>query len=206
MAQSELNHHHARSCYLCGRDYGIRSIGIHVPNCLKKWEDEQKRLPRRQRRSPPERPEKLDRVMEGLIHGEELKEFNEAAVKKWNTAVLVMCEHCLRTFFPEKVGKHQTSCTKSNPMKNLNKTTGKASMQEALVNYPQQKKIKSRNQGSNPSQIVRTSAENEAIIRNLLEAKDDNELLKDRKLSSQLIHLMDCLIESKLRDNKAMIR
>ena len=144
--------------------------------------------------------------MEGLIHGEELKEFNEAAVKMWNTAVLVTCEHCLRTFFPEKVGKHQTSCTKLNPMKNLNKTKGKASMQEALVNYPQQKKIKSRKQGSNPSQIVRTSEENEAILCNLLEAKDDNELLKDRKLSSQLIHLMDCLIESKLRDNEAMIR
>merc|ERR1712123_414644 len=107
------------SCYLCGRDYGLRSIAIHVPHCLKKWEDEQKKIPRSKRRSPPKRPEKLDRVIEGLIHGEELKEFNEEATKTWNTAVLVECGHCLRTFFSRKVRKTPDVMHKREPMKNL---------------------------------------------------------------------------------------
>ena len=84
------------SCYLCGRDFGTRSIAIHVPNCAKKWEDEQKKLPKSERRSPPQAPDNLDRVMAGQLEGEELKEFNMAAVKQWNEAVLVSCGHCKR--------------------------------------------------------------------------------------------------------------
>ena len=26
------------TCYICGRDFGSRSIGIHLPSCTKKWE------------------------------------------------------------------------------------------------------------------------------------------------------------------------
>ena len=29
------------TCYICGRDFGTRSIGIHLPSCVKKWETEQ---------------------------------------------------------------------------------------------------------------------------------------------------------------------
>ena len=29
------------TCYICGRDFGTRSIGIHLPSCTKKWENEQ---------------------------------------------------------------------------------------------------------------------------------------------------------------------
>ena len=42
------------SCYICGRDFGTKSISIHIPNCIKKWELEQKKLPKSQRRPPPE--------------------------------------------------------------------------------------------------------------------------------------------------------
>ena len=84
------------SCYFCGRDYGIKSIAIHVPHCTKRWEDEQRKLPKSQRRSPPQAPDNLDRVMAGQLGGEELREFNIAAVKKWNEAVLVSCSHCKR--------------------------------------------------------------------------------------------------------------
>ena len=31
------------TCYICGRDFGSRSIGIHLPSCTKKWE--QVRIP-----------------------------------------------------------------------------------------------------------------------------------------------------------------
>ena len=84
------------SCYLCGRDFGSRSIAIHVPNCAKKWEDEQRKVPKSLRRSPPRAPDNLDRVMEGKLDGEELRQFNIEAVKMWNEAVLVTCQHCKR--------------------------------------------------------------------------------------------------------------
>lgn len=44
-------------CYICGRQYGSRSIEIHIPQCLKKWELQNERLPKNQRRPPPPRPE-----------------------------------------------------------------------------------------------------------------------------------------------------
>jgi recombination DNA repair RAD52 pathway protein len=148
--------------------------------------------------------------MEGLIHGEELKEFNEAAIKMWNTAVLVECVHCQRTFFPQKLRKHQTSCTKMNPMKNPNKTRGNASRQEALVNYPQEKKrkyvkesLKSTNASKEAdSKMVNTSEENKPMLSNILDAIKDNQISQDKELSSQLLHLMDYLIESKLKSNQ----
>ena len=36
------------SCYICGRDFGTKSISIHIPNCIKKWEAAQKKLPKEQ--------------------------------------------------------------------------------------------------------------------------------------------------------------
>merc|ERR1739838_79224 len=136
------------SCYLCGRDFGTRSIAIHVPNCAKKWEDEQKKLPKSERRSPPQAPGNFDRVMTGQLEGEELKEFNMAAVKQWNEAVLVSCDHCKRTFFPNKLTKHQKACTKDKPMGNPNSGKGKASKLEDLMNYQKHKKPKRKSEES----------------------------------------------------------
>ena len=37
-------------CYICGREFGSASINIHIPQCEKKWENEQLKLPKKQRR------------------------------------------------------------------------------------------------------------------------------------------------------------
>jgi len=34
------------TCYICGREFGTRSIGIHVPKCKEKWEAQQEKLPK----------------------------------------------------------------------------------------------------------------------------------------------------------------
>ncbi len=44
-------------CYICGREYGSKSISIHEPNCLKKWHMENEKLPKSQRRTAPVKPE-----------------------------------------------------------------------------------------------------------------------------------------------------
>ena len=44
-------------CYLCGREFGTKSIGIHEPQCLTKWHIENDKLPPNLRRAEPKKPE-----------------------------------------------------------------------------------------------------------------------------------------------------
>uniref|UniRef100_A0A8C3NE86 C2HC/C3H-type domain-containing protein n=2 Tax=Geospiza parvula TaxID=87175 RepID=A0A8C3NE86_GEOPR len=44
-------------CYVCGREYGTKSISIHEPQCLKKWHQENEKLPKSLRRPEPKKPE-----------------------------------------------------------------------------------------------------------------------------------------------------
>ena len=84
------------TCHLCGRDFGSKSIAIHVPNCIQKWKDDQKRLPLSQRLPIPQAPEQLEKVLNGQLQGKELKHYNEAARKEWKLAALVECSNCRR--------------------------------------------------------------------------------------------------------------
>lgn len=44
-------------CYICGREFGSRSVGIHEPQCLRRWHQENNRLPLQERRTPPVKPQ-----------------------------------------------------------------------------------------------------------------------------------------------------
>ena len=44
-------------CYICGQKFGSKSIGIHEPQCLKKWHAENDKLPKRDRRPEPKKPQ-----------------------------------------------------------------------------------------------------------------------------------------------------
>jgi hypothetical protein len=44
-------------CYICGKMFGTRSIGIHEPQCLEKWRMENEKLPAHQKRSEPIKPQ-----------------------------------------------------------------------------------------------------------------------------------------------------
>ncbi|XP_071517846.1 uncharacterized protein [Panulirus ornatus] len=86
-------------CYICGREFGSRSLPIHQPQCLEKWKRENERLPKHRQRPLPQEP------TGPLTHDE----WNEYA---WKTAQaqLVPCEWCGRTFFPERLEVHQRGC------------------------------------------------------------------------------------------------
>ena len=43
-------------CYICGREYGTRSLEIHLKTCEKKWDNEQAKLPAKKRKPCPEAP------------------------------------------------------------------------------------------------------------------------------------------------------
>jgi hypothetical protein len=44
-------------CYICGREFGSKSISIHEPQCLEKWKIENNKLPKHQKRPEPKKPE-----------------------------------------------------------------------------------------------------------------------------------------------------
>ena len=43
-------------CYICGREFGSKSIGIHEPQCLEKWKVANSKLPKEMRRPAPKKP------------------------------------------------------------------------------------------------------------------------------------------------------
>ncbi|KAF6128358.1 zinc finger protein 474 [Phyllostomus discolor] len=93
-------------CYICGREYGTKSIAIHEPQCLKKWHNENNLLPKELRRPEPKKPEVRTISAKGFY---DLDALNEAA---WTSAQsqLVACNICGRTFLPDRLIVHQRSC------------------------------------------------------------------------------------------------
>ena len=84
------------TCYVCGRDFGTKSVGIHLANCKKKWEAEQEKLPKKQRRPIPTAPQDFDKVVKGEIKGKELVKLNQKASDEHNESGLVSCQFCAR--------------------------------------------------------------------------------------------------------------
>ncbi|KAM5193757.1 zinc finger protein 474-like [Mantella aurantiaca] len=90
-------------CYICGREFGTKSLPIHEPKCLEKWKIENDRLPKGQRRPIPQKPQ-ID-----LSKGVSRKEQNEAAWQSFRDQLLP-CPNCGRTFASDRLPVHQRSC------------------------------------------------------------------------------------------------
>ena len=97
-------------CYICGRKFGTKSIGIHEPQCLEKWRKENALLPKGQRRKEPVKPE--------IIGGgsNNIEAMNEAAWQS-SQAQLLPCDGCGRTFAPDRLVVHQRACKSSGDAK-----------------------------------------------------------------------------------------
>lgn len=111
-------------CYICGREFGTKSIGIHEPQCLKKWHMENDQLPKKLRRPPPKKPQILPDIPiggGGNAGAYNIDLLNEAA---WQSAQsnLVPCENCSRTFLPDRLAVHQRSCRPGKPLKPLTRS------------------------------------------------------------------------------------
>lgn len=96
-------------CYICGRDFGSSSIAIHEPQCLRKWHQENDKLPPGQRRQQPEKP---DIVFTCDETGTKVVDHIATAEAKWQSHLgqLVPCKRCGRTFNPDRVAIHERGC------------------------------------------------------------------------------------------------
>ena len=127
-------------CYICGREYGSKSLTIHIKTCEKKWYIEQDQLPKKQRRPCPQAPDGFDNmisVAQGkkpilteaqkelnaydnmAVGGKQqiMDQYNDAAYKNWDLNVLEACPHCNRTFLPRPLEIHLKSCKAGKPLK-----------------------------------------------------------------------------------------
>jgi len=112
-------------CYICGREYGTKSLPIHVKTCKVKWEKEQDLLPKKQRRPCPKAPENFDMKMKGISTGKMsaqaqasmMQDYNEKAFAKWDGEALLACKNCARTFLAGPLNIHMKSCKKGKPLK-----------------------------------------------------------------------------------------
>lgn len=127
------------TCYICGRDFGSRSIGIHLPSCTKKWEQEQEKLPKKERRPLPTAPVDFDKVVKGEVKGKALAKINQQAADEFNEAALEPCAFCGRTFLPTALAHHKSACTEEKPMAKKAPGESYTAQAKAKVNYPKLK-------------------------------------------------------------------
>lgn len=101
-------------CYLCGREFGSKSLPIHIPQCQKKWMVEEEKNPLKERRPMPRPPPLEKAIRSGDSHA--IDEFNSEAFAAYEQT-LEQCPHCQRTFVPKAFKHHQRACTARNPAK-----------------------------------------------------------------------------------------
>lgn len=90
-------------CYICGREFGSTSLGIHEKQCAKKWQDAEARKPAHERKPLPQRPDVQD--------GATLEDRNVAARAVHEGEVMAQCPWCGRSFKDhDTLLRHQRGC------------------------------------------------------------------------------------------------
>ena len=110
-------------CYICGREYGSKSISIHEPQCLKKFELENRKLPISERKPLPQKainhvalvvnltqermvPWSLTRgIYQNEILQDATDKYFQSCYSEWEKD-LIPCKKCGRKFAPERHAKH----------------------------------------------------------------------------------------------------
>ncbi|KAK9808816.1 hypothetical protein WJX72_004195 [[Myrmecia] bisecta] len=118
-------------CYLCGREFGSASLGIHIPQCQAKWLAQEELKPKKERRALPKEPAAL--TGGAMPKGEKaIEEFNNKMYDQFESGTLQHCEYCGRSFRDEAFKKHQSLCTADKPFKPAGTGLGAQSLSTKL--------------------------------------------------------------------------
>lgn len=64
-------------CYICGREYGTKSLAIHIPQCKEMFFVQESKKPKSERRNPPTTPRGLMELLsKDEITYEDLESYN----------------------------------------------------------------------------------------------------------------------------------
>lgn len=100
-------------CYLCGREFGTQSLGIHLKTCEQVYLRDHSEL--------PNKPNNLENILNKKnLEKEEIAEYNKEAEKLYKDVNYISCPNCSRRFLPDRLEVHLKGC------KSIVKTKGKS--------------------------------------------------------------------------------
>lgn len=126
-----------RTCYICGRGYGLSSYEIHLKQCKDLWIKREEKKPKNERKPLPEDPfinaNHHNTISTAGAHSpggsgggfsseistSQLEAMNAVAQNSYNDVALFKCEWCGRSFLEEKLKIHNRSCTEENPARRV---------------------------------------------------------------------------------------
>ena len=73
------------------------SLPIHIPQCQKKWQEQEDMKPRSERRKMPQPPSEVT-DMALPTSADAIEAFNKRAYKEYEEKTLMTCPYCSRTF------------------------------------------------------------------------------------------------------------
>ncbi|CAG9316090.1 unnamed protein product [Blepharisma stoltei] len=143
-------------CYICGREFGTTSLGIHQKNCARLWEERENLKPKRERRPLPEPPKEIAIASSGK---DNIDQFNDIAFNAFTSKSMAQCPNCARKFLEDRLVIHLRSCTSENPCKPVRSITS------AILESPQKYQANSLPMTSQakPPQVNSSSS---ALIKN----------------------------------------
>ncbi|KAJ3302015.1 hypothetical protein HDV03_005491 [Kappamyces sp. JEL0829] len=104
-------------CYICGKEYGSKSIVIHEKTCLESWELRNEATPVHLRRPRPVKPSltisgptPADSTPAAGSQKSAIEAYNEAASLQWQESSLIPCDICNRRFTATALEHHQRAC------------------------------------------------------------------------------------------------
>ena len=118
-------------CYICGRQYGRSSLGIHLRQCKKLWNQREALKPEYERKPLPTAPENMERAVANgdiqYMDERAINNQNKAASNAYNNEALDACPHCNRSFLEGPLKIHMRSCRPGRLIgERLMKNSGKA--------------------------------------------------------------------------------
>jgi len=163
-------------CYICGRAFGTASISIHIPQCAKKFENEQLNKPKSERRPLPQAPAALPAG--GSYTHEDIDAFNEAASRQYKDTACISCEYCGRNFKDDRtLVIHHRSCSSDRPAKKVGeKLVGGGGALSSLS--PARRLALQQQQQVTSSKEDEDANDNEEEVE---EDEDENELIRATK-------------------------
>ncbi|EGR29690.1 zinc C2H2 type family protein, putative [Ichthyophthirius multifiliis] len=125
-------------CYICGREFGTASLQIHIKTCEQKWDIEQSKLPKKDRRPCPKPPQNINQL--GGMNANDIQNYNNQAFDAYNNDALIPCKFCNRTFTQTALEHHKKVCTAERPFKPLNRPQQEQKQQQQQQPQQQQQK------------------------------------------------------------------
>lgn len=159
-------------CYICGREFGTRSIAIHEPQCIKKWDAANQKMPKGKRQPRPTKPVEFDQSFSNdpKEREKQIAAINEAS-NAAATANLAPCSNCGRKFTQARIETHESVCTKlkMSPGKALKSGSGFYGQRVVVVDGEQVEVIRTKEKTfvENPMQTNILSKVEEQISQNV---------------------------------------